>query len=198
MAYKNISGTTMPTFKLRNGRLELISAVLKQEDGTKVDQFKIKDSTGNAYKIADERDIGIINKHIDEFDRRFDTVIEGSRIKKMSYKTVAGEKVVTIVITDEEGKNPEEIVLPTTTSTNIFTPETTEVGEIVLYGSTDGKTLKNSGLTIADSASDLDDEGKNTIPTSKAVREYIGGASASLGERLSGNNVTDFGTVLPD
>ena len=197
MSYKNISGTTMPTFKLRNGRLELISAVLTQEDGTKVDQFKIKDSTGS-YKVADERDIGIINVTIDEFDKRFDTVIEGSRIKKMSYKTVDGEKVVTIVITDEDGKNPEEIVLPTTTSTNIFTPETTEVGEIVLYGSTDGKTLKNSGLTIVDSASELDDESKNTIPTSKAVREYIGGASASLGERLSGNNVTDFGTVLPD
>lgn len=197
MAYKNISGTTMPTFKLRNGRLELVSAVLKQEDGSKIDQFRIKDSTGS-YKVADERDIGIINATIDEFDKRFDTVIEGSRIKKMSYKTVGGERVVTIVITDENGQNPEEIVLPTTTSTNIFTPETTEVGEIVLYGSTDGKTLKNSGLTITDSASDLDDESKNTIPTSKAVREYIGGASASLGERLSGNNVTDYGTVLPD
>ena len=47
MSYKNISGTTMPTFKLRNGRLELISAILTQEDGSKIDQFKIRDSKGN-------------------------------------------------------------------------------------------------------------------------------------------------------
>ena len=63
MSYKNISGTTMPTFKLRNGRLELISAILTQEDGSKIDQFKIRDSKGDSYRVADERDIKIINDY---------------------------------------------------------------------------------------------------------------------------------------
>lgn len=190
MAIKNISGTSLPTFKLRNGRLELISAVLSKEDGTKLDEFRIKDATGT-YRVADSRDI----QNIDE---RFNMVIQGDRIKKMSYSTVDGKRNVTIVVTDENGENPEEITFPTSVSAEIITPETTTVGEVVLFGSVDGKTLKNSGLIITDSSNDIDNKDKNTIPTSKAVREYIGTASADLGERLAGGNVTDYGTVLPD
>jgi hypothetical protein len=111
---------------------------------------------------------------------------------------VDGKHFVSIVIINDAGRE-EEISFPTsTTSESITTPETTTVGEVVLYGSTDGKTMKNSGLTIADSIDDIDDTSRNTLPTSKAVREYIGGATSALGERLAGSNVTDYGTVLPD
>lgn len=196
MAYKNISGTTLPTFKLRNGQIELISAVLTKENGEKVSKFKVRDSSGAIRSVAYTEDIDSIKDHIDEL---YDTVIKSESIRSMSYITdTDGTKKVVIKVLNETG-GLDIIDFPAgAKASDIETPDETLDGEIVLYGSTDGKTLKNSNLTIANTVDELLNENRNTIPTSKAVREYIGNASSALGERVAGKGVTDYGQVLPD
>lgn len=81
----------------------------------------------------------------------------------------------------------------TTNFDTIQTPDKTEVGEIVVYGSENGKVLGNSNSTIKENINIEESGDDKSVPTIGAVKEYITGVSSVLAERLDGDNAK-----LPD
>lgn len=63
-------------------------------------------------------------------------------------------------------------------------PNTGVVNNLVVFGTTDGKTIKDSGKKIVTS---IGNGSNNEIPTTKAVLNYIGTLSTALRNRLNGS-----------
>lgn len=160
-----------------------MSCAVKSDKGV-VSEFRIKDSNGNEHKPIFKDDDKV--NHI--FDNAADIFIGSNAIKRMVYSSNS----LTLHVKNEDGTIEEiEITklinLEELRSKLIETPESTEDGEVVLFGSNNGKVLKNSNLKFSNNPDDIDSN-DNIIPTSVAIRGYL---VRPLEARLGGDNVSE-------
>lgn len=177
MAYQNLSGTTKKSFKIGPGGVILTSTATK--DGDKIRKYLMVNQTndeGHNLRVAFESE----NEPI------YDTFIKSSDIGSISY---TNNKVIFKL------RNNTEIVLDLllTSVDAVGAPETSTEDAIAIFEApvTDeaGNTkhrLKDSGLKIE--RSDITNDPENTVPSSQAVVNYVGGVSEPLRQRLGGTS----------
>ena len=174
MAVKNISGTTVPSFKIGCGGVKLISKAVKGDDLKTVTKFHVKDSEGT-HEVAYKSDI----------ERMYDTFVSSAEIKSLVYTS----STLKIVLKEPDENGNTEIEISKLINTNdILTPdEPTEIGEVIVFGSTNGKALAKSGMKITNNPDDIEAR-DNVIPSSVAVRGYL---VRPLEARLDGKGVSN-------
>lgn len=167
---KNIAGTLLPTFKFRpSGGIELISSAVKGDNGEIISQFKVKDSSG-IHRVA-----------------YYDTVIESKDISSMTYR--GGMVHFKVKVLNDMGEvEIKEISLAELIHSSEISIEPGEEDEVAIYGA-DGRTLKGAGVKFTNNAEDIKNGNSKTIPTSKAVLNFIDEGTVPLQDRLAGDNV---------
>ena len=172
----------MPTFKLGLRGIALVSQAVTVKNDTEkksLQKFFIK-GEDNALN-----QVGYLLKPTDENIKDkveiYDTVISTANISSISFSNGF------LNISLNNGQNFKI----STTFDSIKTPDETEIGEIAVYGSTDGKLFGNSGSQIKNSIN-INPENQNdisSVPTIGAVKDFVTGVSLILDNRIAGNNV---------
>jgi hypothetical protein len=163
MVYQNTHGVIQPSFTIGRGRVKLISKeILDPNDIELLGKYRLSAvdiKSGKEHKIAYDIDIPI------------------HYVSDVRQDPNNPDQTILILKTPDGEKN-----IPISTNAVKSLDEETGIGNIVLYGSEDGKFIKDSKITIATAVENTDE----TVPTSKAVVEYFGGNLLLLKTRLDG------------
>lgn len=165
-SYMNLKGTTLDSFKIGPRGIKLASQAL--DDGQKRLFAKY------------------INKNNEEVSNKvvYDIDLESY----VSYKIDTVNDQFVLVFRDSSG-NKVEVNLPRTfTSSGVIGPDSSKDSEFALFDGIDGKKIKGSGMTLETAVPEnLSDTTTNsTIPTTKAVVDYVGKISDLLQDRMNG------------
>ena len=159
MLYSNINGTIDPSFKIGKDGITILNKAVQSGQDT-VKRLAIHDPTS-----ATDETIA------------YKSEIPSKYIKEITQDQTTG--TATIVMNDGS-----TIVL---NSGSISGPKATVVGDLAVFGSTDGRKLDDSSTSISkDMADDKLDKDK-TVPTTSAVLSYVGKLESLLEARLNGN-----------
>lgn len=168
MAYSNLSGTTMKSFKIGPNGVSLTSTAVTNGSGT-IKRFLKTNQKDN--------DKELYLAYTDSTEPIYDTFIKSSEISSFSY---TDSKILFRLRTGEE------IELLQTTG-DVKGPSSSLDSSIALFDGTDGKKIKDSATTISSDISTDTETSNGTVPTTGAVIGYVGVLSDALKKRLEGN-----------
>lgn len=165
MAYSNLSGTTMKSFKIGPNGVSLTSTAVTNGESVARKYLKTNQKDG---------DKELYLAYTDTADPIYDTFIKSSDIASFSYS----ENKLKIML-----RNGSSIDI---LQDSIIGPNSSVDGAIALFNGTSGKQLKDSEKTISNTINEEAATNDNIVPTTSAVLGYVGTLSDALKKRLEG------------
>lgn len=171
-SYKNLDGTTKPSFKIGPRGIELSTgAIVDSENNLKAIKTLMLSNNGT---VLTDDNLGLIISR--EFCTKIDTT------------TNPNYYIFYIKRFDNTNRQwvEEQILLNKTPSGvgsgNVVGPDSSVVDNLAAFGDESGKKIKDSGFSVA---SEVNNDGSQ-IPTGAAIVSYIGAVTTPLSERLRG------------